>query len=105
MDRKRVEKLAYRYGVRAEKAYRNYQDSGEPRYDREYRNLSEMADIIGMALGAVDEHNAYISMRCDLAQLAANAEHALRHPDEVASVLNSVVAVASTYNVYQRTRD
>ena len=27
MDRKRVEKLAYRYGVRAEKAYLNYQDS------------------------------------------------------------------------------
>lgn len=105
MDKKRIEKLAHNFGVKAEKAYRNYQDSGVPRYDREYRNNQELADIMTMALSAVDEHNAYISMRCDLAQLAGKCEHALRNPDEVASVLNSVVAVASAYGLYQRVRE
>ena len=103
MDRKRIEKLAYRYGVKAEKAYRNYQDSGDSRYDREYRNNSEMADILSMALGAVDEHNAHISMRADLSNLAAKAEYALRHPDEVTSALNNVVGVACAYGLYKRT--
>ena len=103
MDKKRIEKLAYRYGVKAEKAYRNYQDSGVARYDREYRNNSELADIMTMALGAADEHNAYISMRADLADIAKKAEHALRHPDEVTSALNNVVGVACAYGLYKRT--
>lgn len=105
MDKKRLEKLAYRYGKRAENAYRNYQDSGISRYDNEYRNYSELADIISMALNAVDEHNAYISMRADLSNLAMKAETALRHPDEVTSALNNTIGMAEAYGAYRRTYD
>lgn len=102
MDKKRMEKLLERYQEKAERAYRSYQDSGVYHYDWQYRNAEEMADIIRIGLNAADEHTAYISLRSDLANLAAKAERAFHDPDSVVSVINNVISLAEAYGVYQR---
>lgn len=104
MDSKTLKKLIERYQQKADTAYRNYQESGVARYDREYRNNEDIAEALRMALNANDEHTQLISIRSDLAQLAAAAETAVHHHDidEATHVLNNLVAVASSYNVYGR---
>lgn len=104
MDAKALKKLIDRYQKKADAAYRNYQESGVTRYDREYRNNEDLADALRTALNANDEHTQLISIRSDLAQIAEAAEQAVHHHDisEAISVLNNLVAVASTYGVYER---
>ena len=104
MDAKALKKLIDRYQQKADTAYRNYQESGVSRYDREYRNNEDLADALRVALNANDEHTQLISIRSDLATLAGAAEQAVHHHDisEVTSVLNNLIAVASTYGVYGR---
>lgn len=104
MDSKALKKLIDRYQQKADAAYRNYQESGVSRYDREYRNNEDLADALRMALNANDEHTQLISIRSDLAALAGAAEQAMHHHDidEATKVLNNLVAVASSYNVYGR---
>ena len=96
MDTKALKKLINRYQQKADAAYR--------RYDREYRNNEDLADALRVALNANDEHTQLISIRSDLATLAGAAEQAVHHHDisEATSVLNNLIAVASTYGVYGR---
>lgn len=104
MDIKALKKLIDRYQQKADTAYRNYQDSGVSRYDRERRNNEDLADALRIALNASDEHTKLISIRADLANLASMADIAVHGHDasEAISVLNSLIAVAVTYNVYER---
>ena len=104
MDTKELKKLIDRYQQKADVAYRNYQDSGVSRYDRERRNNEDLADALRIALNAKDEHTMLISIRADLADLASRAEMAVHGHDasDAMSVLNSLIAVAVTYNVYER---
>lgn len=104
MDAKELKKLIDRYQQKADTAYRNYQESGVSRYDREYRNNEDLADALRVALNANDEHTQLISIRSDLASLAGAAEQAVHHHDisEATSVLNNLIAVASFYGVYGR---
>jgi len=102
MDVKRIEKLMKKYEDKAEMCYRNYQDSGCARYDRERRNAEDLAEALRNALSAHSDHSQLISIRADLADLASKAEAAVHAHDieKATAVLNSIVAVASTYNVY-----
>ena len=104
MDAKALKKLIDRYQQKADAAYRNYQDSGVSRYDRERRNNEDLAVALRIALNAKDEHTMLISMRADLSDLASRADMAVHSHDvsEETSVLNSLIAVAVTYNVYER---
>ena len=104
MDAKKLKKLIDRYQDKADKAYRDYQESGVTRYDREYRNNEDLADALRTALNANDEHTKLISIRSDLATLAGAAERAVHHHDisEATSVLNNLIAVASIYGGYER---
>ena len=102
MDRKRMEKMLERYEAKAERAYRSYQDSGIYHYEWQYRNAEEMADIIRIGLNAADEHTSYISLRSDLANLAAKAERAVHDIDSILSVINNIVSLAESYGVYRR---
>ena len=102
MDKKRLEKLLIRNQEKADRAFRSYQDSGSYHYDWQYRNAEEMVDIIRLALNAADEHNYYISLRSDLANLAYKADMAIHDPDAIVSVVNNVISLAESYGVYQR---
>ena len=104
MDKAALKKLIDRYQQKADAAYRNYQESGVSRYDRERRNNEDLADALRIALNVSDEHAELISIRADLANLASRAEMAVHSHDvsEATSVLNSLIAVAVTYNVYER---
>ena len=104
MDNKALKKLIDQYQRKADTAYRNYQESGISRYDREYRNNEDIAEALRIALNASDEHTKLISIKADLANLAHRAEIAVHSHDasEAASVLNSLVSVAVTYGIYGR---
>ena len=102
MDKKRLETLLKRSREKADRAFRNYQDTGAYHYEWQYRNADEMSEIIRLALDAADEHTYYISLRSDLANLAHKAEIAIHNPDEIMSVVNNVISLAEAYGVYQR---
>lgn len=104
-------KLIDKYDRQAEKAYMNYQETGTQRYDRERRNAEDLADALRVALGAADEHTAYINLRTNVAILASKVER-LRDTiaaspsenvlDEVGAILGDIVAIASVSCGYGR---
>ena len=109
MKKSDLERMADRYQAKADKAYQNYQETGTGRYDREYRNNEDLAMALRMAATASDDHNCLISMRCDVATLGAKAENLLKGDQlshefvaGAASILEDVVAVASTYGLVRR---
>ena len=109
MKKADLERMADRYQARADKAYQNYQETGTPRYEREYHNYDDLAAALRVAASATDDHTQLISIRCDLAILAAKAEDLL-NGDQLshefvagaASLLENLVATASTYGLIRR---
>ena len=104
--------LAEKYDAKAEKAFRNYQETGTARYDREYRNYEDLAMALRMAASANDDHAQLISIRCDVAVLGAKAEDLLAgdlsdayRDGRVRALLNDVAAVASAYHLIRRQRE
>lgn len=104
--------LAEKYDAKAEKAFRNYQETGISRYGREYRNYEDLAMALRMAASANDDHTQLISIRCDVAILGAKAEDLLAgdlsyayRDGRVRSLLNDVAAIAATYGLIRRQRE
>lgn len=81
MSKAELEVLVQKYEDKADRAYRNYQDTGISRYDRERRNAEELADAIRMAASASDDYTAMIHLRADLVE-AANLARAARMESE-----------------------
>ena len=109
MNKADLERMADRYQAKADRAYQNYQETGTPRYEREYHNYDDLAAALRVAAGSKDAHDQLISIRCDLAILAAKAEDLL-NGDQLshefvagaASLLENLVATASTYGLIRR---
>lgn len=57
-----------------DKNYRNYQETGERRYERTYQQAEDEIEIANMALAAADDHLKAISYKADLISLAAEAD-------------------------------
>lgn len=74
MDRNHLEKLAESFQVKADTAVQNYQETGMSRYCSMARRNEDIADAIRMAAGAADEHQAYISMKNEMANFAWRAK-------------------------------
>lgn len=109
MNQADLERMADRFQAKADKAYRNYQETGTARYDREYRNYEDLAMALRMAASANDDHAQLISIRCDVAILGAKAEDLLAgdlsdayRDGRVRSLLNDVAAIAATYGLIRR---
>lgn len=81
MDNKRIEKLCDQYRKKAERNFRYYQESGEPRYERESRTAEEVADALSVALGHSEEHDKYICLKIEVMDLARIAESLLMEGD------------------------
>lgn len=104
MNVKKIQKMIESAEKRADAAGYNYQCTGLSRYDRTRRDNEDLAEILRIALNANDEHTKLISIRSDIANLASKADIALYHKkaDEAVEVLNNLIAVARTYEIYDR---
>ena len=96
MNRVELEALAAKYQEKAEKAYRNYQETGITRYSREMRNNEDLADAIRMAARAADDSHKLVDLRVTFSALADKARRlrSLQNSPEVESFLKEVVAAA-----------
>ena len=110
MNQADLERMADRFQAKADKAYRNYQETGTARYDREYRNYEDLAMALRMAASANDDHAQLISIRSDVAALGARAQDLLAGEllnvaycdARVKALLVDVAAVASAYHLIRR---
>lgn len=82
MNRNDLELLAEKYQMKADRAYRNYQETGITKYDRERRQNEDLADAMRMAAAASDDHHALIHLRGAVASLASEAKHIEFVPDD-----------------------
>lgn len=82
MDRKSLEALADKHQAKADRAYRNYQETGISRYDNERRKNEDIADAMRMAAAASDDHQKVIHLRATLADLSAKAAHIEYMPED-----------------------
>lgn len=74
MTRQEIEALAEKYQAKAERAYRNYQESGITRYDREYQNYDDLAVALRTAAESADNEQERIGLRVALSDLAYAAK-------------------------------
>lgn len=81
MDNKRIENLCYQYRKKADRNFRYYQETGEPRFERESRNAEDIADALSVALDHADEHDKYICLKIAVADLARIADDLLQEGD------------------------
>ena len=105
IDRKELEKLATKYQDKADRAYRDYQETGITRYDRERRNAEDLAEALRAALNASEEHQALGHLRAEFAWLANLADEALDNDapkEKLAEILEQVVSSATVYCRYKR---
>lgn len=96
MTKQEIETLAEKYREKADKAYRNYQETGITRYDREYRNNDDLATALSMAAGNADGEEERVALRCTLASIASDAQQLVHDidPKKLRSFLNEVITQA-----------
>jgi len=97
MTRTELEKLIDRYDTKAEKAFRNYQETGVQRYERERQNAEDLADALRVALGSIDDHNLLLHLKGEITRLASRAESAQYKPEperEREVILKELVSLA-----------
>ena len=98
-------KLAARYQEKADRAFRNYQETGISRYDRDYRNAEDMADAFRAAANAAEDHSALGSLRAEFVWIAGQADAALAENaprDKLAGILESIISYAAATCHYAR---
>lgn len=94
-----IEKMIDQADNRAEKAYRNYQETGIQRYAREWQKAEDLADTLRMALSAYDDHTKLMALKAELITLGADAHKALTDGDPVGweQNLRQIVSIAKLY--------
>ena len=73
MKREELEKLAASFQSKADTAFQNYQETGMNRYGSTARKNEDIADALRVAAGAMDEHQAYIGLKMEMANFASRA--------------------------------
>ena len=104
MNTERVAKLCEQYRKKADRNFRNYQETGEPRYERESRNAEEIADALSVAMDHADEHDKYICLKIEVADLAHKAEDLLHDGDrsKYGDQLQKLISLAESMCSYRR---
>ena len=94
-----IEKMIDQADDRAEKAYRNYQETGTQRYKREQEKAEDLADTLRMALSAYDDHTKLEALKAELITLGTDAHKALTDGDQAAEeqILRRLISVAKIY--------
>lgn len=94
-----IEKMIDQADDRAERAYRNYQETGTQRYAREQEKAEDLADALRMALSAYDDHTKLRALKAELITLGADAHKALAGGSQEAKekILRQIVSIAKLY--------
>ena len=100
MCKAELEVLAEKYAAKAEKSYRNYQETGISRYNRDQRNAEELANAFRAAANAAEEHEELIGMRGELCLLANRAQKADTE-EKAREVLKELVSYARMMGLAQ----
>lgn len=79
VPRETIEKMIDQADNRAERAYKNYQETGIRRYEREYQKAEDLADALRVALTAYDDHEKLGAIKAELMILANDADNVLAH--------------------------
>lgn len=97
MNREQIEKLVERYQAKADRAYRNYQETGITRYDTAYRNNDDLATALRMAARSADDANELAALRVTLSDLAYSAKKIYATPEaEIAEAAKRLADSAIT---------
>lgn len=99
-----LNKLVDKYQDKAEKAYRNYQETGMQRYDRERQKAEDLAEALNAAANAAEEHNTLQSLRAEFNWVAYRADAAIEsgNVELMKEILKGVVDYASAMLNYKR---
>lgn len=102
MTKKELIALADKHQEKAEKAYKNYQETGITRYSRDYRNNEDLAAALRMAANAEENHRSLVSLRVDISRVASSAADAERAAEDLklsrmTAVIKELLAVARLY--------
>lgn len=94
-----IEKMIDQADDRAERAYRNYQETGTQRYKREQEKAEDLADALRMALSAYDDHTKLRALKAELITLGTDAHKALTDGSQEAEEQNlrQIVSIAKLY--------
>lgn len=78
MKRDDIEKYIEKKQTVSDRNYMNYQATGTQRYLREHERAEDEIEIARQALSAADDHTKALEYKCELVEMAAKAEWALR---------------------------
>lgn len=104
MNRARIEKLCEQHRKKADRNFQNYEESGDPRYERESRNAEDIADALSVALDHAEEHDKYLCLKIEVADLARRAEGLLHDGDrsKYGDHLQQLINLAASMCSYRR---
>ena len=96
MEKEKIEKFIDHQQRISDRNYRNYQETGDPRYERTYHKADALIEIAQQALAAADDHAAVINHRTELSDWGYRAFkllHAWREEDAV-QLIKDIAATA-----------
>ena len=103
MTREEVASLADKYQAKADRAYRNYQETGITRYDREYRNNDDLASALRIAADSAEDAMTLAALRSTLSYLATRARDLdPDDPEAVRFFLQTLIAEAEARGYIRR---
>jgi hypothetical protein len=85
MNKVELESLRDRYRRLEEKHYTNYQESGIPRYGRNYQLYQQIADAAEQALSAAEDHQKSCSLMSTICDIGSQAEKGLHSGEHTAA--------------------
>lgn len=92
-----LESMADKYHTKAEKAYRNYQETGITRYEREYNQAEDLAEAIDAAAAANEEHEQLLNLKSEICWIVSQAERGTYDEDDVFRNLSSLARTFCGY--------
>ena len=97
-------KMAQKYREKAEKAYRDYQETGMTKYQTAYRNADDLASCIAAAADAVEDKQLLLAIKCEVIWYAHLFEFAAEksEDEELKGLVKNFASMAASYCGYQR---
>lgn len=96
MTSKQLEDFIDRQQKICDRNYRNYQETGIPRYDQAYRKADKLIEIAQQALSAADDHQENITYHSELSDWGSRALELQRkwNEKEAFQLIKDIAAVA-----------
>ena len=96
MTKSEIEKFIDRQQRISDRNYRNYQETGDPRYERTYHKADDLIEIAQQALSAADDHQENITYHSELSDWGSRALELQRkwNEREAFQLIKDIAAVA-----------